>query len=389
VTFSKEIPKTSRAAVITAFGEPLEIRDLPVPALAPGSLLVEIELATVCGSDVHVWEGSQRRARRIDLPIVPGHEMVGRIVAFGDGPWVDSVGAELSLGDRVVWDNASCGRCFNCTVAGQPNLCANRQTFFAVNCDKPPHIVGGFSQYAYVPPRSGSVRVPDTVKTEWASAASCALRSVIRGFQRLGTIEPWQTVVIQGSGPLGLFATAVADHAGAARVIVIGGPEDRLAVAREWGATDTVSISDHSEPQDRTDAIRQLTGGLGAEIVIEVSGARTAFREGIDMTRRGGRYVVVGQTVPHEVTVEPAKVTTGQLTILGSYSGEAPQYWRALQFLDRTKHKYNFDRVVSNRYGLHEATLAMNRMQSFDEIKPVVVPSLTGNDQVRSQGDAA
>lgn len=372
-----EVPKTSKAAVITAFDRPLEIRELPVPELDPGSLLVKIELATICGSDVHLWDGSLNATRPIDLPVIPGHEMVGRVIAFGDGPQVDSVGAPLRVGDRIIWTNAACGKCHSCVVAGQSNLCRSRQSHLSVNAERFPYIVGGFAEYAYVFPNSGRIKVPDDVKTEWASAASCALRSVITGFERLGTIEPWETVVIQGSGPLGLFATAIASHAGAARIIVIGDPEARLALARDWGATDCLSVAEHPEPQSRVQAVRELTGGFGAETVIELSGARTAFPEGVGMVRDGGRYVIVGQVGPHEVTFQPARLTWAQLSVLGSFSGETAQYWRALQFLSRTQHKFDFDRLLSNRYHLDEVNTAMNRMKAFEEIKPIVLPTVT------------
>ncbi|MFC9454366.1 zinc-binding dehydrogenase [Streptomyces sp. NPDC056983] len=380
MTPSHGLPKTSRTAIISKFNEPLEIVELPVPELVPGSLLVEIELSTVCGSDVHLWDGSLNATTRpIELPVVPGHEMIGRVVAFGsDEARVDSVGTGLEVGDRIVWTNAACGNCHDCVVTGQTNLCRNRHGHLSVKANKHPYIVGGWSQYAYVFPNSGRIRVPDDVKTEWASAASCALRSVITGFQRLGVIEPWQTVVIQGSGPLGLFSTAIASHSGAGRIIVVGAPESRLELARDWGATDTISVSGHPDPASRVQAVQELTDGLGAEIVIEASGARSAFGEGLEMVRRGGRFVVVGQVGPQEVTIRPSRLTAGQLTVLGSFSGETAQYWRALQFLSSTKHKFDFDRLISNRYHLDEATVAMAKMKSLEEIKPVVVPTLVG-----------
>jgi threonine dehydrogenase-like Zn-dependent dehydrogenase len=372
------IPKTSKAAVITAFNEPLEIRELPIPELVPGALLVKIEAASICGTDVHLWDGSLGASQPIDLPVIPGLEMVGRIVAFGDGGRTDSAGADLDLGDRIVFTHAGCGKCHHCVVTGQPSLCRNRQYYIFSNCERPPYLVGGFAEYCYVFPNSGRIKVPDDVKTEWASAASCALRSVISSFQRLGAIEPWETVVIQGAGPLGLFATAVASHAGAGRIIVVGDPAERLALARDWGATDTVSVADHPDSEARVQAVRELTGGLGSEIVMEFSGARTAFPEGLDMIRDGGRFVITGQVGPQEATIRPTTITRRQLTILGSWSGEAAQYWRAMQFLSRTKHKFDFDRLVSNRYHLDEVNVAMAKMQSFEEIKPIVLPSLAG-----------
>jgi L-iditol 2-dehydrogenase len=380
MTTVPDLPKTSRTAVVAKFNEPLEILDLPVPPLVPGSLLVEIELSTVCGSDVHLWDGSLNATTRpVELPLTGGHEMVGRVVAFGsDDVRVDSAGAKLDIGDRIIWTNAACGHCHDCVVTGNSNLCRNRQGHLSVKATEPPYLTGAWGEYGYVSPTAGRIRVPDDVKSEWASAASCALRSVLPGFERLGAIGPWDTIVIQGSGPLGLFSTAIASNSGAGQIIVIGDPESRLSLARDWGATHTISVSEYPDAGSRLKVVQELTGGVGAEIVIEVSGARTAFVEGLDLVRRGGRYVVTGQVGPHEVTIRPSRLTAGQLTVLGSFSAETRHYWQAMQFLSRTKEKFDFDRLISNRYHLDEATAAMERMKSLEEIKPVVLPTLSG-----------
>jgi threonine dehydrogenase-like Zn-dependent dehydrogenase len=374
---SEDLPSTSRAAVVTEFNKPLEILDIPIPDLPPGALLVKIEAASVCGTDVHVADGSMAASQPIELPIIPGHEMVGRIVRFGADAGRDSVGQKLDLGDRIVFTHASCGRCHYCTVSKQPGLCKERRMYVFTTCAKEPYLTGGFSEYCYVFPTSGRIRVPEEVETNWASAASCALRSVVTSFQRLGTIEPWESVVIQGAGPLGLFATAMASRAGARQIIVIGDPDNRLALARSWGATSTVSIAEHPEAADRAEIVRELTNGAGAEIVLEYSGARTAFAEAFDLIRDGGRYVVTGQVGPQEVSIRPVAITRRHLTILGSWSGEAAQYWRALEFMKNNRDRFDFGAMLTNTYHLDEVNLAMERMQRFEEIKPIILPTLS------------
>jgi L-iditol 2-dehydrogenase len=375
MTTATELPMTSRAAVVTDFLAPLEVRELPVPELEHGALLVKIDAATVCGSDVHLWDGSLNAIRPIELPVVPGHEMVGTVVALGEGDHRAVDGRDLVIGDRIVYTQGRCGTCFYCAVSQQANLCENRR-HYGTNCARAPYLGGAFTEYSYVYPTSRRIRVPADVKPEWASAASCALRTVVGAFERLGTLEPWQTVVIQGAGPLGLFATAVAKRAGAQRIIVIGDPASRLEVAREWGATDTVSVAEHPTPGDRVEAVRALTGSAGAEVVMEYSGARTAFAEGLDLVRRGGRFVVVGQVGPHEVSIRPTALTRGDLTVLGSFSASESHYWKAIQFLSRAQDEFDFDRLLSPvRYSLEDAGLALAAMQSMAEIKPVIVPS--------------
>jgi threonine dehydrogenase-like Zn-dependent dehydrogenase len=375
MAYQEALPESCMAAVVAEFNQPVELRELPVPELQHGALLVKIEAATVCGTDLHIWDGAFGAGGigQVNLPIVPGHEMVGRVAAFGPGEHADVTGSELKIGDRIVFTPGRCGSCHYCTVAGQPNLCTKRIGYGRQSAAYP-YLVGGFAEYCYVYPTSSRIRVPDEVKPEWASAASCALRSVITGFRQLGAIEPWQTVVVQGSGPLGLFATAMAKRAGAARIIVIGDPSARLEVARAWGATETIPVSSHGEPEERVTAVRETTAGQGAEIVMEFSGARTAFPEGIAMVRRGGRYLVGGQVGPQEVPFRPTLITQNQLTITGSYSGSEAEYWRAIEFIRRAKNEYDFDQILSSRFRLDQVTDAFHGMQSMQEIKPVVIP---------------
>ena len=377
MTTTFDIPTTSRAAVLTQHGEPLEIRELPVPQnLEPNALLVRIEAATVCGSDLHLWDGSLGGSQALELPVIPGHEMVGRVIAFGEGAERDTFGTPLAIGDRICFTHASCGQCDHCRFDNQPTLCANRQYYMFTNCERPPYLVGGFAEYTYVFPNSGRVRVPDEVDTSWASAASCALRTVVHSFERIGKMNPWETVVIQGAGPLGLFATALADHLGAGRIITIGAPDSRLAIAKQYGATDLVSVSQCPEPEDRIAAVRELLGGHGAEVVFEFSGARTAFTEGLGMIKEGGRYMVTGQIdgPGKEVPVRPGFITRQQLTIMGTWSGHIAEYRKALEFMKATRAKYDFGALVPNRYRLDQATEALSRMRAQEDIKPVIVP---------------
>lgn len=368
-----ELPTTSRAAVVTGANEPIEIRDLPIPELEPGALLVRVDAATICGSDIHLWDGSLAAIRPIEYPVVPGHEMAGTVVAAGAGIHKDVLGGALDLGDRIIFTQGRCGTCFYCAVSGQPNLCTDRRPYGA-NCERYPYLVGGFSEYCYVYPTSRRVRIPSSVKSEWASAASCALRTVVGAYERLGSLEPWETVLVQGAGPLGLFATAWAKRLGARRIIVIGDPAERLALAQKWGADEVIAVSDFPDPDARVEHVRELTGGQGAEVVFEFSGARTAFAEGLAMTRRGGRYVVAGQVGPHSVDMSPTVITKNHLTVLGSFSAAESQYWRALQFLDVAQDEFDFDLMVTGRYHLDDVGKAYDSMRAFEEIKPVLLP---------------
>jgi L-iditol 2-dehydrogenase len=369
------IPKVSRAACVVAFRKPVEIREVPIPdSLEAGAILVRTQVASICGSDVHLWQGELGALARVELPVILGHEMMGQVARLGPGVTQDSIGQPLAEGDRIVWTHASCRECYMCTVAHQATLCPKRRMYMFTNCERPPYLLGGFAQYCYVLPTSGRVKVPDEVPSELASAASCALRTVVHGFDRLGRIESRETVVIQGAGPLGLYSAAMALGAGAQQVIVLGAPAHRLALAKKWGVAHTIDIDEVPDPRLRRRMIRDWTDGRGADVVIEVSGGTTAFPEGIDLVRRGGRYLVIGQVGDQQVSISPRLVVEKQLTVLGVMSGDTEHYYKALQFLKHNRDRFSFSDMLSNRYRLEQINEALDAMKGFREVKPVVVP---------------
>jgi threonine dehydrogenase-like Zn-dependent dehydrogenase len=358
---------------MTAPGLPLDVVDVEVPAeLEPGALLVKIDVATLCGSDVHLRDGAIDPARAgLNLPVILGHEMTGRVVRFGDGPRVDSVGQPLAEGDRVIWSHGMCGQCMNCVVENQPMLCANFRRYMTGNYRKYPFLTGGLSEYGYVFPTSGRIKVPDEVSDAAASAASCALRSVVRGFHRLGPLEYRHSVVVQGSGPLGLFSVAKAVVAGARQVIVIGGPPARLELARAWGATDTIDVG-ASTATERLDRVRELTGGRGADVVLEMSGAPEAFAEGMNMIRAGGRYLIVGQSHDKTIPFNPSMLMFKHATVIGSLSASVADFWESLDFMRTHRQRFSWDDMVSGVYPLEKVNDAFANMAAWREIKPAV-----------------
>jgi L-iditol 2-dehydrogenase len=192
------LPKKARAAVLTGYGRPLEIREIDIPPLEPGAILVRVNGATVCGTDVHMWKGHYRAVTR--PPIVPGHEIVGQVVALGDGRDRDADGQAIKEGDRICWSYAWCGKCHYCKIARQPTLCQDRRAYGWLSCDKHPYLTGGYSNYAYVLPNCDIVKVPDGVSSAVAAAASCSLRTAIHAFERLGGLGIAEPVVVQGCG---------------------------------------------------------------------------------------------------------------------------------------------------------------------------------------------
>lgn len=366
------LPDHTQAAVVRAFGDPIGIEDVPVPhEIEAGGLLVEVVACSLCGTDVHCWEGSL--ALDIALPLILGHEMVGRVIAIGVGADVDSVGQHLQLGDRVIWSHAFCGRCEMC-ARNRPALCRNRTAYGHVSMEKWPYLMGGFARHAYVLPRSGRVRVPDSVPDALASMASCALRSVMNAVEQAGRIGPEHTVVVQGAGPLGILATGLFAQAGAGRVVTIGAPAARLEIATEFGADEVISLQDTPAPADRLARVHDASRGHGADVVAEFSGHPAAFAEGVEMAGLDARYVVVGQLGADTTPIAPGAITKKNLTVIGSFSGDISHYHKALTVLDRYADRLPFERLISGQYPLADINAVIGRMQSFQEIKPVLLP---------------
>jgi len=364
------VPTTAKAAALVQTGAPLELLDVRVPEeLEHGAILVRTAAATICGTDIHAWQDPDIAP----LPRILGHEMVGRIARLGAGVTADSVGEPLAEGDRIIWAHGFCGQCYECVVQHDPATCTGGvRAYMRSAVHEYPYLTGGFAEYCYVFPQSGRVKVPDEVPDVLAAAAACALRSVVAAFDRLGPLDERHSVVIQGAGPLGLFSVAKALTGGAGKVIVIGAPTARLEIARRWGAHETIDITEVPDAAQRAELVRGLTDGKGPDVVIEVSGARTAVPEGLDLVRRGGRYLVVGQLSPHTAEIRPMDFVVKHLRVIGSLSATIDHYYRALQFLVHYADRFSWEDLISNRYPLERINEAMEGMRTFTEIKPAI-----------------
>ncbi len=354
----------SRAAVVTKFNEPTEIWSVPIPDLEPGGTLVRVEAATLCGTDAHRWQ----HHTAVDLPFVPGHETCGVIVDM-NGPVFDILGEPLKIGERVITSYSSCGHCFWCQVARQTSLCREVKFFGGWH---PNVLLGGCAEYHYFPPRGSLVRVPPEVTSPLAASAACALRTVVHGFEYVGRIDPHETVVVQGAGPLGLYAAALARDRGAKQVLVIGAPATRLAVALDFGADEVLDLDAVTQPADRAAWVLERTGGRGADVVINCASI-PAFVEAMTLARRGGRVVSIGAGGEATLNVTTPFIWK-QLRIQTVVMAEARHFLQALEFLASRKDTFPFEKMLSNTFTLEETGVALSGMAEFREIKPVIYP---------------
>ncbi|MBE3559808.1 MAG: zinc-binding dehydrogenase, partial [Ktedonobacteraceae bacterium] len=266
---------------------------------------------------------------------------IGAVAALGPGVTTDSLGQPLHSGDRVVFPYfRSCGHCEAC-LAGETVGCSNRFMAMLGNCEEPPHFVGGFAQFFYLPPHSTLLRVPDLLPDELTAGINCALSQVIYGFERVG-LKAGERVVLQGAGGLGLYATVVAREQGAGQVVVIDSVPERLHLAERFGADSVIDMRQYPTPAERVRAVRKLSGG-GAHVVVDLTGNPAAMDEGIKMTRTLGRYLEIGNILTGQpVELDPSRLVFGNRTLLGVSLYEPRSLKKALDFLARTIDRYPY-----------------------------------------------
>jgi threonine dehydrogenase-like Zn-dependent dehydrogenase len=349
--------------------EQLELKSFPVAAPKPGALVLRIRRANVCGSDIHQFHYESVALREAGL----GHEFVGEVVALGEGVATDYAGEPVAIGDRVVPVYfLQCHRCAACLRA-EFSSCANGLDAWRRNPDLAPHFTAGFATHYYVQPGQHFYRVPDEVDDASVAGANCGLAQVIFVLDRMN-LAAGETLVVQGAGGLGLYAAAVARERGA-RVVVIDGVKDRLDLALEFGADDVVDLGSHRRPEDRAEAVREITGGIGADVVLEVTGHPAAFTEAIDIARVGGRIASVGNlNAEAEVPLVPGLVTRKSLTIRGILRYDPWYLHRAIQFLDRRGNQHPFAKLSGSSYSLREVESALRDGETRSVARAAIEP---------------
>ena len=360
----------TRAMVLEAFNQPLVMREFEIPSLQEGEVLIKLEAAGVCGSDVHMLRGEDPRT---PLPIILGHEGVGRILEVkGEKRTVE--GELLKSGDLILWNRGvSCHRCFHCAVLNEPALCKNRKVYGINRSSKvAPYVNGCYSQEMLLTADTDIFKVTAEVDPAILVSASCSGATVAHAFD-LHRPDFGDTVLIQGPGPLGVYAVAFAKQLGAQEIIVIGGSENRLRTCREFGATLTLNRRELSL-EDRKQAIMDKTRGRGVDFVVEAVGDPSAVHEGIKLVRSGGAYVSIGfSQPPGNCQIDFfQEVVSKNLKIQGVWVSGTRHTWQAMKLvLERPE---LFARMITHRFSLEQANEALAAMAQRDALKAVLVP---------------
>lgn len=360
------------AAVIPAPGQAVELRQFPDPILEPGAVLLRTLYTEVCGTDVHLQHG---RLPGVPYPLIPGHINVGTIAAMG-GEVTDALGVPLAVGETVTFLDVheTCNHCWFCLVAKASTRCPRRRVY-GITYGADEGLLGGWSEAIYLKPGVKIVRLPEGLTPEQVIAGGCALPTAFHAVER-GQVGLADHLVVQGSGPVGLMAATLARLAGAQQVIVIGAPNLRLEVARRLGADAVLSIEE-TTPEERVAAVRELTGGRGADITIEASGNPQAVPEGMQMTRDAGVYVVVGQyTDCGPVAINPHRdLNRKHLDVRATWGIDLSHQYKALQVMARFRDAVPWTEVISGYYALDQANEALADVAAGRVVKAVLCPN--------------
>jgi len=367
--------ETGRAMIYRGLGHPMELKEYPVPEPEPGAILIKMRRANICGSDLHMWRGDvDLLGWGQPLPVILGHEMTGTVAKLGEGVSTDSAGQPLAVGDRVVYRYfLPCGRCRAC-LSGNDPVCPAGYITVVNPCDIPPHFLGAFADYYYLRPNQTVLKVPDDLTDDMVAPANCALSQVIHGLEKVG-LSFGETIAIQGAGGLGIYATAVAKERGAGKVIVIDGIDERLELAKAFGADELIDFRELTTPTERWLKVKELTGGWGADVVAELVGFPRVIDEGIDMLANGGRYLELGNVSPlMTCEFEPSKLTISGKSMVGLSLYTADALRKALDFLSRAKDRYPFEKILSRSYPLEEVERAFEDQEKGLVSRATIVP---------------
>jgi len=332
-----------------------EIREVKIPSFGRTDVLVKVKVASICGTDLHIYEWDRWAQGRIHPPLIPGHEFCGEVVAFGDE--VTSV----REGDFVSAEmHVACGKCLQCRT-GEAHICQNVK-IIGVDSD------GAFAEYVVIP-ESNIWKLDPAIPQEYASILDPlgnAVHTVLAGEIAA------KTVAITGCGPIGLFSIAVARAVGATTIFAIEVNEHRRKLATKMKADYALDPSQ----EDVRAIVAEKTGGLGVDVVLEMAGHPDAIRIAFDIVRRGGRMSLLGLTSKPILVNFSEDIIFKGLTIQGINGRRMYQTWYQMTALLKGG-RLDLHPVITDRIPMKDFSKAMARLKTGEASKILVYPNGT------------
>ncbi len=355
-------PQSATVQIFDTLNQPFRLESWPMPEqLAAGEVLVEISLATICGSDLHTISGQ----RQEPTPCILGHEAVGRVVHIGqDRP-------NLNIGDRVTWSMAdSCGQCVMCTEYQLPQKCQHLFKYGHAAMDNGTGLNGCYASHILLRAGTHIVKVPDSLPDNVIVPANCALATVVNMVSQLP--DECNSVVIQGVGLLGLYACALLHQQGVKHIFCVDINQNRLAQVPNFGGIPINGQPDqYGEERKKILAVAEP----GVDAVLEIAGVAALVPEGLRLLRIGGTYGFVGMVHPNsQLEITGEQIIRKNLTVYGIHNYAPWHLDEAVQFLANTVEKYPFDQLVSPPYTLEDLPTAIEIARSQDWLRVSVHP---------------
>src|SRR5215831_8388588 len=346
----------SRVAVIPRPNSAVELWEVAEPQLEMDSALMTVELSEVCGTDVYLQQG---RLAGVPYPLVPGHVSAGRLGKIR-GTLLDIEGRAFREGDRVTFLDVhrTCHACWYCLVAKATTRCPQRKVY-GITYGLDDGLCGGWADQIYLKPGTRIIRLEADADT--FMAGGCALPTALHAVER-GDLAIGDTVLVLGSGPVGVNSIILALMRGALRVLCIGAPDHRLEVASQAGAAAVLNFQARDEAA-RLEWVLERTDGRGADVTIEAAGAPEAVTEAMRFTRDAGRVVIVGQYTDHGASsFNPhLDINKKHLDVRGCWGSDFSHFYRGVQMVSDARRSVAWQALRANlsRYKLTDANGAL------------------------------
>jgi threonine 3-dehydrogenase len=343
--------RTMRALAKERPGPGVELVERPIPEPGPGEVLLHMEAASICGTDIHLFHWDPWAAEILKPPIVLGHELAGRVAAMGAGVTRVREGDLVGVESHIVdWTCAQCR-------AGQMHLCRNLRVFGA-------HVDGGFAEYVVVPEANA-------IESNGLDPAVVALQEPMGNAVHAAFVEPIEgrSVAVTGCGPIGLLSVAIAKASGASWVVATDVEPYRLEIARRMGADLALDARD----PETVARIEEATGGDGVDVVLEMSGSQPALEQALEFVTRGGRISLLGIFAsPVELHLSDLVIQKG-LRLYGVYGRKIYETWERTQSLLRSG-AVDPTPLITHRFDLAEWEQAFTLVASRHSGKVVLLP---------------
>jgi threonine 3-dehydrogenase len=343
--------RTMRALAKTRPGPGVELVQRPIPTPGPGEVLLKMEAASICGTDIHLFKWDPWAAELLKPPITLGHELAGRVVAMGEDVTRVREGDLVGVESHIVdWTCAQCR-------AGQMHLCRNLRVFGA-------HVDGGFAEYVVVPQANA-------IESNGLEPAVVALQEPMGNAVHAAFVEPIEgrSVAVTGCGPIGLLSVAIAKASGATLVVATDVEQYRLEIARQMGADLALDARD----PETVARVEEATGGDGVDVVLEMSGSQPALEQALEFVTRGGRISLLGIFAsPVEVHLSDLVIQKG-LRLYGVYGRRIYETWERTQALLRSG-AVDPTPLITHRFDLADWEQAFDLVASRHAGKVVLLP---------------